>query len=292
MKIAISAALISVFLLTAGYGCAKKPADDQKVLARISNKYLTVGDFKKRMERLPSYFRDMVENNKKRFLDETIVEIMFYEEAIRQGLDKDKEVKDILNEAKKKILIAKLIQKEVENKVKVDDAEARKYYEIHKEEYKSPELLRASHILVSTEAEAKEILDSLAKGASFEDLAKEKSMDATATRGGDIGYFRKGQLVPEFESAAANLNPGEMAPIVHTQFGYHVIKLTGKKEPEIEPFEKVKPKIVEEVKKAKRSELFDKLVMDLKNKYRVEMEDDVFKSLESLDKEKGQGGAK
>lgn len=274
-------AFIAVFA-----GCAKKHLSDDKVLARMSNKYITLADFKRRVERLPSYYRDMVDRNRKRFLDETIVEMMFYEEALRRGLDKDKDVKEVLREAKKKVLIAKLIQKEVEEKLTVGDAEARKYYDEHKEDFKSPQLWRASHILVSSEKEAQDILDQVSKGASFEALAKEKSMDATASRGGDVGYFRQGQLVPEFESAALKLKPGEIGPIVHTQFGYHVIKLTAIKEPSIEPYDKVKTRVVEELKKSKRSELFDQLVLDLKNKYRVEVEGDVFKSLQSLDKEK------
>lgn len=273
------------------FGCSDKHSTDDKVLARMSNKYLTLGEFKKKIERLPAYYRDMVDRNKKRFLDETIVEMMFYEEAIRQGLDNDKEVKDVLREAKKKVLIAKLIQREVENKIKIEDGEARKYYEDHKSEYKAPEMWRASHILVSTEAEAKEIQDELAKGANFEELAKEKSMDATAARGGDVGYFRKGQLVPEFEEAALSLNPGEVGPVIRTQFGYHVLKLTGKKDSDIEPYEKVKARVYEELKKEKRTELFEKLVLGLKNKYKVEMEEDVFKSLDTLDKDK-EGGNK
>jgi peptidyl-prolyl cis-trans isomerase C len=283
--------IVLVALTAAVFGCAKKNSSDEKVLARISNKFLTLGEFKKKIEHLPAYYRDMVGRNKKRFLDETIVEMMFYEEAIRQGLDNDKEVKEVLREAKKKILIAKLIQGEVENKLKIEEGEARKYYEDHKSEYKAPEMWRASHILVSTEAEAKEIQDSISSGASFEELAKEKSMDATAARGGDVGYFRKGQLVPEFEEAALSLDPGEIGPIIHTQFGYHVLKLTGKKDSDIEPYEKVKARVYEELKKEKRTELFEKLVLDLKNKYKVEMEEDVFSSLDSLDKE-SQGGNK
>jgi peptidyl-prolyl cis-trans isomerase C len=286
MKRALSAITIVLFLFAAAYGCAKKPSADDRVLARMSNKYITLGDFRKRIEKVPSYYRNMIDKNKKRFLDETIVEMMFYEEAIRQSLDRDKEVKQVLVEAKKKILIAKLIQKEVESKIKIEDSEARKFYEEHKEEFKSQELWRASHILVSTEKEAQDILGQISNGASFETLAREKSMDATATRGGDVGYFRQGQIIPAFEAACLKLKPGEVGPIIHTEFGYHVIKLTGKKEPSVEPYEKVKAKVIEELKKAKRSELFDRLVMDLKSRYKVEVEGDVFKSLELIDKEK------
>ncbi len=265
-------------------GCARKNTDDNKVLARVSNKVITLKDFKDRISKVPPYYRAVVEKNKKRFLDETIVEILFYEEAIREGLNKDKEVREVINEAKKRILSAKLIQNEVENKIKVRDEEIKQFYENNKDDFKTPELWRASHILVATEREARDILDELSKGASFEELARLRSMDATASRGGDVGYFRVGQLVPDFEKACLKLNVGETSDIVRTQFGYHVIKLTDKKEPAIESFEKVKKSIEGELKKKKRSELFDRLVQKMKNKYKVHIEKDVFDSLDSLDK--------
>ncbi len=271
-------------------GCGKTSSGDGKILARVSNKFVTLGEFKSRLAKLPSYYKDIVDKNKKRFLDETIIEMMFYEEAIRQRLDQDREVKEVVSEAKRKILIAKLIKNEVEDKVKVEDSEIRQFYETHKDEFKTPELWRASHILVSTEQEANDIMNSLNSGAKFEDLAKTKSTDATATRGGDVGFFRQGQLIPDFENVCMKLNVGGMSGIIHTQFGYHIIKLTDKKDPSIESYEKAKGKIADELKKKKRSELFDKLVLDLKNKYNVEIEDDVFKSLEVLDKDKAAPG--
>ncbi|MFA6078781.1 MAG: peptidyl-prolyl cis-trans isomerase [Candidatus Omnitrophota bacterium] len=271
-------------------GCSKSSPEDRKILARVSNKFVTLGEFKSRLAKLPSYYKDIVDKNRKRFLDETIIEMMFYEEAIRQRLDQDKEVKDVINEAKRKILIAKLIKTEVEDKVKVEDSEVRQFYETHKDEFKTPELWRASHILVGTEQEANEAVSAINNGASFEDLARAKSTDATASRGGDVGFFRQGQLIPDFENTCAKLDVGQMSGIVHTQFGYHIIKLTDKKEPSVESYEKAKGKIEEELKKKRRSELFDKLVLDLKNKYNVEIEDDVFKSLEVLDADKAAPG--
>ena len=161
----------------------------------------------------------------------------------------------------------------------------RQFYEANKDKFKSPPLWRASHILVGTEQEARDILAELSKGANFEDLARAHSMDATATRGGDVGYFRLGQVVPDFEKACLKLNVGELSDVVHTQFGYHVIKLTDKKEPVIESYDRVKAAIESELKKEKRSELFDKLVTKLRGKYGVEIKEDAVKSLNELDKE-------
>ncbi|MBN1526924.1 MAG: peptidylprolyl isomerase [Candidatus Omnitrophica bacterium] len=266
-------------------GCARKPAPEDKVLVTVSNRTMTLRDFNDRIDRLPDYYKRVVERNKKRFLEEMIAEMLFYEEGVRKGLDRDKEVQDILREAKKKVVITKLIKNEVEDKTKVTDDQMKRFYETHKESFKSPELWRASHILVGTEQEAKDISDQLAGGASFEELAKKYSTDATAERGGDVGYFRKGQLVPDFEKACLKLDVGQASDVVRTQFGYHIIKLTDKKEPQVQPFESVKRIIEGELKKVRQSELLDELVMKLKDRYKVQINNDTLQALEGPAKE-------
>ena len=257
-------------------GCARKDSADDRVLAKVSNRTITLRDFKSRAAKMPSYYQNIIEKNKKGYLDEVILEMLLYEEAVRNGVDKDKEVKDVLDAARKKIIVAKFIKNEVEDRVKVTDAEMKQFYEYRKDDFKSPEMWRASHILVSTEKEAAEIQDALSKGANFEELAKAHSIDATASRGGDVGYFRAGQLVPDFEKVCLKLNIGQVSDIVHTQFGYHIIKLTDKKEPGVKVYAEAKRAIEAEMKKQKRGELFNALVLSLKNKYGVEVNEDAF----------------
>jgi peptidyl-prolyl cis-trans isomerase C len=266
--------------LTLSSGCAKKPSPDDKILVKVSDSFITVKDFKARIAKLPPYYRKIVEKDNKRYLEEMIMEKLFYEAAIRKGLDRDKEVVEIVSQAKKKIITAKLVETEVDANVKITDGEMKQYYEVHKGEFKTPPLWRASHILVATEKEAGDILDALAKGAKFEDLAREKSMDATASRGGDIGFFRIGQLVPDFEKACLKLSIGETSDVVKTQFGYHIIRLTDKKEAGAEDFDKAKGKIENALKKQKRVKLFDRLVTDLKNKYGVVVNEDVLNEID------------
>lgn len=269
--------LLSAFL----NGCGSKPLGQDKILATVGNKFITLNDFKQKLSRLPSYYQGMAEKNKKTLFDDMIVESLFLEDAVRNGIDKDKEVRDILNEARKKIIIAKFVKTEVDDKIKVSEEEMKKYYEEHKDEFRKPEMWRASHILVASEGEAKDVQTALAGGKDFQGLARERSIDATASRGGDVGYFRKGQVVPEFENACFELKVGDTSPIVHTQFGYHIIKLTDKKPEAVQSFEEAKPMLENELRIQKRNDLFDKLVIDLKNKYRVRVEDDAIKALEA-----------
>ncbi len=253
------------------FGCARKHDANSKVLARVSNAVITESDLKAKIAKMPPYYQNIASRNPKRYIEDIIVEMLCYEEGIRRGIDRDKEVKEVINEAKKKIVIAKLIKNDVEDKVVLTEDEMKKYYEGHKDEFKTPEMWRASHILVADEKEARAMLDELAKGAKFEDLAKAHSIDATANRGGDVGFFKLGQLVPDFEKAALKLDVGQTSDIVRTQFGYHIIKLTDKKEPGVKNYQEAGRAIEAELKKQKRSELFNALIMNLKNKYRVEV---------------------
>jgi len=284
--------ITAVFLAFLPSGCSKAPAKDNKVLVTFGNNSITNGAFKKRISKLPPYYQDIVNKNKKRFLEEMIAEDLFYEEAVRKGYLQDREVAEVIKEAKKKILVARLIQTEVERNASVTEDEIRKYYDEHKEDFKTPEMWRASHILVADEKEAKDILDELAKGASFEELARIRSIDATASRGGDIGYFRRGQLVPEFEKEAIALNPGQTSGVVNTQFGYHIIKLTDKRESSVEPYEKSRRPIEDILMKKKRGELFDQLVEKLKKKYDVRIDEKLFESLDDTSIAKSEGAVK
>lgn len=263
------------------FGCAKKQDADNKILARVSNTVITEKDLKAKISKMPPYYQSVVTKNPKRYVEDMIVETLCYEEGVRKGIDRDKEVKEVIREAKKKIVMAKLIKNEVEDKVTVTEDEMRRFYDEHKDEFKTPGMWRASHILVADEKEAKALLDDLARGAKFEDLAREYSVDATASRGGDVGFFRAGQLVPDFERACLKLDIGQTSGIVQTQFGYHIIKLTDKKEPGIKTYEEAKGAIETELKKKKRSELFNALILNLKNKYGVEVNEAAFPTKDS-----------
>lgn len=277
--------LISAVALALVFGCAKEPSPDDKVIAKVSNSSITLGDFKARIAKLPSYYREIVEKNKKRYLEEMIAEKLFYEEALRRGLNNDKEVAEVINEAKKKIVIAKLIKNDVEDKVKVSEDEIAAFYEANKDKLRTPEMWRASQILVPTEQEAVDVLQKLNSGANFEDIARANSKDATASRGGDIGYFRAGQLVPEFEKTAIALNVGQLSGVVRTKFGYHIIKLTDKKASGMQSYENAKPMIENELKKKKKVDIFYELVMSLKKKYDVNINEEAFSSMVPENKE-------
>lgn len=118
---------------------------------------------------------------------------------------------------------------EIESDMTTLEEDSLAYYESNKEDYKIDEVT-ASHILVKEEALAKEILQRLEAGEKFEDLAAQYGTDSTKDTGGSLGTFGRGNMVKEFEDAAFALQPGEISDVVKTQFGYHIIKVTDKKQ--------------------------------------------------------------
>jgi foldase protein PrsA len=127
--------------------------------------------------------------------------------------------------------------------IEVTEEEIQEHYNNLKTE------VRASHILVGDEATAKEVEKKLSEGASFEDLAKEYSSDGSAANGGDLGFFGPGAMVPEFEEAAYALEVGEVSGPVQSEFGFHIIKLTDKKEPA--PLDEMREEIEMELRRNK-----------------------------------------
>lgn len=160
-------------------------------------------------------------------------------EAVRDGLDKDPVIAAILQLVRDRALSdARLAAIDAANKPNDEAVEAatRAAYRANPARFRSGDQARASHILIAgdgdaAKAEAEKVLAELKAGANFEALAKQKSADpGSAERGGDLGYFDRGRMLPEFEDAVQLLkNPGELSGLVRTQFGWHIIRLEGRR---------------------------------------------------------------
>jgi len=256
--------IILILILSAG-GCG----DKKDTVVSIGSKSLTIKDIDARMSKLPERYKEIVKVNRKDFVDDIVMDELLYAEALRTGVDSEKEVKEVIEEAKKKIVIAKYLKDHIEDKVKADDVEIRSYYDSNLDEFKTPEVLRASHIMLRSEDEARSVSESLRAGSDFAKLAESRSIDSLAGAGGDIGYFVRGQVDPEFEKVAVNLREGEISGVVKTRSGYHIIKLTERKNPSYESYDAVKDRIKQGILAAKKKKVFNDLVSELKKKYKV-----------------------
>jgi peptidyl-prolyl cis-trans isomerase C len=187
-------------------------------------------------------------------------------------------------ELQKDMVISKCLEAEITPKVNVQQAELDAFYAEHPEQFKQPEAIRASHILISVDSkatdvqkqEAKALADGLLKrargGEDFGALAKQYSKDSSAQNGGDLNFFPRGQMVPAFETAAFALKaPGDISDVVETPFGYHIIKLTEKKPESTVPLAQVSTQLTDYLKKRKQQEMTGQFVQSLRTKYKVEV---------------------
>ena len=264
--------LLSVIIFTAG--CAKVVAD-KRVVAIVNGEKITMAMLSEKIDELPAYYQPAATQHKKEILDDLIIERLLFEEAKRRKLHKDKEVRKLMNKAARKILIAKLLETETSPEKPISDEDAGLYYEQHKDQYKESERIKASHIQLSTEEEAKKVLDELDAGADFAESAKTFSKDLTKDRGGDLGYFQKGQMIPEFENVCFELSPGQMSGIVKTRFGYHIIKVTDKQPPKYKQLSEVKEKIRAKLTDQTKQQQFRDFVKSLKDRARIDIKEKI-----------------
>lgn len=140
----------------------------------------------------------------------------------------------------------------------------KKVYEEASKQITGEQEVRARHILVETEDEAKAVKAELDKGADFAELAKKKSKDPGSADGGDLGFFTKEQMVPEFSAVAFALEPGKISDPVKSQFGWHVIKVEEKRNRKAPEFDQVKPQIEQYVTRKAQADYVAKLRADAK----------------------------
>jgi len=180
----------------------------------------------------------------------------------------------------KGIAYQKLFESRFDDKVNLTEEDARKYYSENQQQFEIPEQVRASHILIkpdtsdpnvepalakaAAKAKAEELLKQIKDGDDFAELALANSGCPSSARGGDLGFFSRGRMVPAFEEAAFALEVGRVSDIVETRFGYHIIKATDKKEASTKTFEQEKDDILKLLTQTRQAELAKEYIESLK----------------------------
>jgi peptidylprolyl isomerase len=226
----------------------------------------------------PAY-EQLNDEQKKEVLDKVIEQKLLVQQAKKSGVEKESEYKTQLNALQDNLAIGVYLKKKADSTA-VTDAEVKKFYEENKARLERPESVRARHILVEKEGDAKSIIKALGskKGddleKEFEKLAKEKSIDpGSAERGGDLGYFSKDRMVKEFSDAAFALKNGELTKNpVKSDFGFHVILKLDHKKAGVTPLEEVAEQLKRSAKAKKFNEALEKEIADLKTKAKISYE--------------------
>lgn len=188
-----------------------------------------------------------------------------------QGIGSLADYKKLFMEQNEMLLLINELQDSIVNSVEVSDAEIEKYYNENKDRFTVEEQVEASHILVEDEETAKEILNKLNNGSDFAELAKEYSLDGSASRGGNLGFFPRGRMVKPFEEAAFALQVGEISEPVKTDFGYHIIKVTDRQEAKTLSLEESKEDIRSTLLYQKQMETLRTYLMELRENAEVEI---------------------
>ncbi|MED0977985.1 peptidylprolyl isomerase PrsA [Bacillus paramycoides] len=277
----IITALISILMLSA---CGQK--NDSATIATATDSTITKGDFEKQLK--DRYGKDMLYE----MIAQDVITKKYKvsDDAVNKEVQK---AKDQYGEQFKAVLENNRLKdeddfkKQIKFKLAMNEAIKKSVTEKDVKDYYKPEI-KASHILVSDENEANEIKKKLDAGASFEELAKKESQDiASKDKGGDLGYFGAGKMTPEFEKAAYKLKVGQISNPVKSPNGYHIIKLTDKKD--LKPYDEVKDSIRKNIEEERLADpsYSQKLLQDELKKANIKINDSDLKDTFSHLSEQG-----
>jgi peptidyl-prolyl cis-trans isomerase C len=253
-----------LFVLPAASGCSKNSSSEapasasDPVIARVNGVDIKQSDLALAEEDVGADVQAASPEAKREHLISYLADIIMVTQAAdKKNLADNPDFKRRLAFLRSKLLMGYELQQEA--KTALTDEALKQTYDEAVKSMSGQEEVRARHILVEGEDEAKAIIEQLKGGADFAKLAKEKSKDPGAAEGGDLGYFTKDQMVPEFADVAFKMYPGQLSNPVKTQFGWHVIKVEDKRIKQPPEFEKVKDQIEAYLARKAQSDFIAKL---------------------------------
>ena len=232
---------------------------DGPVVATINGIEMREGDLRLAEEDIGQQMSQVPPESKRDYLVTYVGDMVLLTQAAEaKKVAESPEFRQQLEYTRKKLLMAKLL--DVEAKAASTDEAMRKVYDDATKQMKPEEEVHARHILVESEEEAKAIREELEKGGDFAEIAKSKSKDpGAAAEGGDLGFFTKDQMVPEFADAAFKLEKGQLSDPVKSAFGWHIIRVEDKRTRPVPDFEAVKPQLESFVARKAQSDYLTKL---------------------------------
>ena len=245
--------------------------ENNQVLAVVGGKQITNADVDTMIASMGQQGQAyMNPQGKAMILEELIAQRLLLLDATRNLFEREPAFKEQLARLKDELLVNYAVGKVVSG-VRVTDDEAKQYFEEHAEQFMGEEQVSASHILVDSEDKANELLAKINAGEiTFEDAARENSSCPSSQRGGSLGEFGHGQMVPEFDQACFAMEVGAISEPVKTQFGYHIIRLDAKNEAKPIPYEDIAEQIKQHMLAEKQRQAYQSKVGQLKILFPVE----------------------
>ena len=252
---ALGAIALAALLIAPAVAMAQ---DSDPLIARVNGVEIHQSDLALAEDEVGASIPQMAPDQKREYLITYLTDVVILAQAAdKQKIGDRDDVKRHLAFERNKVLMETLLQDT--GKAALTDDAMHKVYDEAVKQMPPEEEVHARHILVPTEAEAKDIEDQLKKGADFATLAKEKSKDPGAADGGDLGYFTKDQMVPEFSDVAFKLDKGQISDPVHTQFGWHIIQVEDKRTKPTPTFDQVRSQLENFVAHKAQAEMVENL---------------------------------
>lgn len=272
MKLVKSAWIIFTIIAAYAVAFAQPVVQGGDVLAKVGNHEITREMLDNIIATIPEENRVpfLTPDGRKKILDEVIGFMLLSEAARTQGIDKEPAVKTRLDYAQIEYLAREYFRRGVANAPPISEEELKAFYDEHISEFKPPEEIKASHILVKTEAQANKILEQIKSGSDFAELAKKNSIDPTAEKGGKLelmdgrDWLPKGSFEKSFEHTLFKIPKGQVGGPVKTQFGWHILKVEDRREPETQAFVQVRSAIKNRLQEQKNSQIHNQLTEEAK----------------------------
>jgi len=261
--------LVFLIIFSILFACSKS----DEVVVKAGSSKLTKKELQEDLKGLPPQTKAFLASPEgvNRLKDELIKREVLYEEAKKKDLAKSEEFKRRVEEFKKITLINMLLEQELKNLPQVTEKDAKEYYEKNKDQFIKPTEVRLSQIVVTNEDEAKKVHERIDKGEDFGKIAKELSRDEkTKAQGGDIGFFKKGQLNSQIENVAFSLRKGQVSMPLNLKGQLYIFKVTDVKGTPVD-FEQIKIQLIEQLKAKKQQDWFNSYIEELKKKHKVEV---------------------
>jgi len=258
--------LSSIFIIAIAFFASCSKTDGKDVVARVDGAVLTRSQIEQQMKKMK-----MRPDQEHEFVERWVNNQLLYGEAKRQGFDKTKDLAEELERVKREFMIQKLLEKTFSEKIKVSEEEISSYYENNIDLFKVAEdEVRALHILTKTKAEADIALQEIRAGKPFKDVAKERSTGYFRSRGGDMGFFTRKDVIPEVARYAFRLQPETVSPVFKSPHGYHIIKVIKKRtKGSIKELDDVRDEIAQRLRVTKERSVYYDLLFELQHSEKV-----------------------